>query len=82
MTTTIKVYSYKNFSTRKSTGKTVWTEIRAEITKFNNIINNYDLVIDQFINDCEGNMKELRIIFLLFSVLIASSLSEGKHLLK
>ena len=46
MTTTIKIYSYKNFSIVKSTGETFSTEIRAKITKFNNIIINYDSVID------------------------------------
>lgn len=31
----------------------------------------------QYNNDCEGNMMQLRIILLLFSALVASSLSEG-----
>ena len=47
MTTTIKIYFYKIFSIVKSTGETVSTESRAEITKFKNIINNYDSVIDE-----------------------------------
>lgn len=31
----------------------------------------------QFINDCERNMKQLRIILLVVCVLIANTLSEG-----
>lgn len=36
-------------------------------------------VPSQFKSDCRPNMKVLRIIFLAFSVLIASSLSQGKN---